>query len=333
MAKARNLQVHSIEPHAKSLESFRRKAGSSDDRGGPRYVRPLEQITDLAGVRVIAYFLSDVTDFGRAIEEQFDVVERSDKSDVLEEEERFGYKSVHFLVKLRHSRTSLIEYAPFSGLTAEIQVRTVLQHAWAEIEHDIQYKATQALPREIRRRFMSLAGMLEVADREFAAIEFASADLRRQALDAVQSSRFAEVEITPEALKAYLDQKYGGDGRMKDWAYGWTARLLTKLGFETIEQVDKIVSDYNDDQVSRIVYSTRQGQLSRFELVLLAALGDKFIVGHPFYKGEDDDDWFVKSSRKQLERLRLGGIEPSSLTLTLVPSGADLTAGATPLAL
>jgi ppGpp synthetase/RelA/SpoT-type nucleotidyltranferase len=49
-------------------------------------------------------------------------------------------------------------------------VRTILQHAWAEIEHDIQYKSARALPPALRRRLAALAGLLEIADREFQAI-------------------------------------------------------------------------------------------------------------------------------------------------------------------
>jgi ppGpp synthetase/RelA/SpoT-type nucleotidyltranferase len=96
-------------------------------------------------------------------------MEKSDKAQALLEDEKFGYASIHYLVRLKVNRTDLSEYSRFKGLVAEIQVRTILQHAWAEIEHDIQYKS--AIPSSIRRRFMSLAGMLEIGDREFQAIQ------------------------------------------------------------------------------------------------------------------------------------------------------------------
>jgi hypothetical protein len=56
-------------------------------------------------------------------------------------------------------------------LVAEIQVRTILQHAWAEIEHDTRYKAVDVAPTAIARRFVALAGLLEIADREFQALQ------------------------------------------------------------------------------------------------------------------------------------------------------------------
>ena len=58
----------------------------------------------------------------------------------------------------------------------EIQIRSILQHAWAEIEHDLCYKNSTPLPRKIKRRMYRLAGVLELADKEFSAVKY---DLNR----------------------------------------------------------------------------------------------------------------------------------------------------------
>ena len=63
-------------------------------------------------------------------------------------------------------------YEPLRRLNASVQIRTVLQHAWAEFEHDIRYKGV--VPDEhafdLDRRFTLAAGLLGLADREFSAI-------------------------------------------------------------------------------------------------------------------------------------------------------------------
>ena len=166
--KKRRIKVHSVQHRAKEASSFGHKAAtpSETDPDAPKYPDPLKQITDLAGIRVITHFPSTLSDIDRLLSDEFTVVERSDKGKELIEEERFGYQSVHYLVCIRSERTRLAEYERFAGATAEIKVRTILQHAWAEIEHDIQYKSSTTIPAEIRRRFaLALAGMLEVADR------------------------------------------------------------------------------------------------------------------------------------------------------------------------
>jgi ppGpp synthetase/RelA/SpoT-type nucleotidyltranferase len=301
------VQFHTLESRAKTVDSFARKAAkpSAENPNAPKYTEPLSQITDLAGVRIITFFLEDVPAFEELINKEFEVIEKTDKSDLLEKEERLGYHSVHYIVSLGDQRLTLPEYSRFRGLKAEIQVRTILQHAWAEIEHDVQYKGQQALPAQIRRRFMTLAGLLEIADREFQEIQEEDARLRRNAKKAVESGNLSQVEITSEALKAYLDRKYGPDGRMTSAAYGYTARLLHRLGFIDLDQVEAAIRGYDDDQVSRLLTNTRQGQLTRLDLVLLAALGQHYIENHPMSRdGQYRQEW-----QQDLEKLQHAGIE------------------------
>jgi len=108
----------------------------------------MTQITDLAGVRVITFFPRNLSDVCTCIDSEFDVAEKKDKGEELVAEGRFGYQSIHYLVQLGVTRTALPEYKKFEGFTAEIQVRTILQHAWAEMEHDIQYKSVAAIPKQ-----------------------------------------------------------------------------------------------------------------------------------------------------------------------------------------
>lgn len=303
------IKVHSIQHRAKSLESFGDKARlpAEDNPNQPRYEVPLAEIRDLAGVRVITFFPSTESGVDRIITNEFEVVEKTDKSEVLNREERLGYHSIHYLVKLRRNRRGLPEYARFTDLVAEVQVRTILQHAWAEIEHDIQYKAASALPLQIRRRFMTLAGVLEIADREFQAIEDDSRRLKEEARESVAAGQLGHVEITPDALKTYLDRKFGPDGRMAEWSYDWDARRLQGMGFRDLQQLDEAISPYDDDQVSRLVHGTRQGQLTRLDDVLLAAMGDGYRRRHPW--ATSGNEWFDRSIDRRLAALRAGGIE------------------------
>ncbi|MFE6593791.1 GTP pyrophosphokinase family protein [Streptomyces sp. NPDC057781] len=304
------IYTHSITSRVKSIESFSKKAGrqSRENPGTPKYSDPLRQITDLSGVRVITFFLSTVRDVERVIRREFEIIERIDKSKLFEKEQRLGYQSFHYLVKLRENRNALPEYAKFSDLVAEVQVRTILQHAWAEIEHDIQYKATYALPIEIKRRFMALAGLIEIADREFQAIEEKDRELIQTARSSVAQGALGGLEITPDALKAYLDRKYGADGRVSPYTYSWAVDLLNALGFKDLAEVDKAVAGFNDSEISRIVYGSRQGQLSRFEDVLLVALGEQYIEKHLWNRG-NEDDWFPPAARVKMEKLTAAGVE------------------------
>jgi ppGpp synthetase/RelA/SpoT-type nucleotidyltranferase len=147
-----------VTSRAKSLVSFAEKI----IRPGKHYADPLGEVTDLCGVRVIVHTLRDVVRVGEAIkaEKSFHVVAQhsEDKRDRLLRDDRFGYLSVHYVVARPGSP---------GELRAEIQVRTVLQHAWADVEHELCYKNRFRLPVELRREFGRLAAILEDADEDF----------------------------------------------------------------------------------------------------------------------------------------------------------------------
>ncbi len=299
--KQNHIHVNWVNSRAKDPESFRRKAASpsSDDPAVPKYNDPLRQITDLAGVRVIAFFKGTLPEIDQIISSEFDVLERSDKTEALIEEERFGYQSIHYLVKLNVPRRDLPEHRDFKDGIVEIQVRTILQHAWAEIEHDIQYKSTVVIPAEIKRRFMALAGLLELADREFQDIHVEDQRITREARESLTRGDL-NVEITPDVLEAYLNENLGTDRRMTPTSYEWAARVLKSLGFGTLAQVASCIDGYDDDQLSQIAVAYKQGQTTRFEHMLLAGMGTVFIERHPFSK----EPWWESVQREYLEKFR-----------------------------
>ncbi|MFW6251845.1 MAG: GTP pyrophosphokinase [Halanaerobium sp.] len=153
---------HSIESRVKSIESFREKAA----RG--KYSDPVNEITDLTGIRIITLFEKEIHQISDIIKNLFKIDYRrsEDKSDLLEAD-KMGYKSIHYIAELSADKIERTELEKFSGLKFEIQIRSILQHAWAEIEHDRNYKFKGELPKNLQRRFYALAGMLEIADREF----------------------------------------------------------------------------------------------------------------------------------------------------------------------
>lgn len=162
---------------AKGATSLRRKL---ELRGKQRGVDLIavdaleDEIKDLAGCRVVFYTNSDVTRLigSGLIQDNFEVIEtklhhpRYDAADPVE-----LYVSNHYLVILRPERLALPEYARFAGMRCEIQIQTILNHAWAEMARDTIYKepdlntfGTRALDAiktrmgRIARKYLSPAG-------------------------------------------------------------------------------------------------------------------------------------------------------------------------------
>jgi ppGpp synthetase/RelA/SpoT-type nucleotidyltranferase len=309
--EASHIKVHSIDQRAKTEESFGDKAAraSDEDSSAPKYRSPLTEVQDMAGCRVITFFVKDVELVRAVIDREFVVHEMKNRSSRLRGVGKPGYESYHFIVGMNQSRLALPEYARYKAMIAEIQVRTILQHAWAEIEHDVQYKSVDALPSEIGQRFMSLAGLIEIGDREFQAIADAHEEVRKATTVSLEAGRPEEVELTAESLKSYLDRKMGPDGRMASWSYDWSTRMLRRLGFRNLGQLDECIKGYDDDQVSRVLWGSRQGQLTRLEGVLLAGMGaEQYLSRHPFTSSTGTESWFPAKVTREATRLASAGI-------------------------
>lgn len=170
LAAQPGLKIHSVEMRLKSRQSLAHKLARPDRDYGD-----LWEVTDLVGLRVITYFEDAVDRVAEVIERRLPV----DLSHSIDKRRRrepgaFGYRSLHYVCRLGEGGRGASESD--SGVLlperarCEVQVRTVLEHAWAEIEHDLGYKAPAAVPEPVRRRLDRLAGLLELADQEFVAI-------------------------------------------------------------------------------------------------------------------------------------------------------------------
>ena len=162
-----NIQIHSISSRTKGIDNLDEKV----KRKGKKYAK-LSNVTDLSGIRIICYFSDQVDEVAKIIENNFLISNESsiDKRKTLDPD-KFGYLSLHFVAKLSDERSKLLEYKRFKYFECEIQIRSILQHAWAEIEHDLGYKSSIEIPRDVKRRFYRLAGLLELADDEFKRIK------------------------------------------------------------------------------------------------------------------------------------------------------------------
>lgn len=134
-------RLQQVKDRAKQPTSLRKKL---EERGIATTTMLENDIKDLAGCRVIFYTNSDVTRFINSgiIEQNFEVIEvKLHHPQRVVEDVTELYISNHYLVRLLPERIALPEYAHFAGMRCEIQIQTILNHAWAEMAHDTIYKA------------------------------------------------------------------------------------------------------------------------------------------------------------------------------------------------
>ena len=187
--KEAGIHLASIESRIKTEDSLEGKL----ERKGNKY-KSLADITDILGVRLITYYIDDVDKVATAIERLFDVDwENSIDKRKLHDIDSFGYLSLHYVCKMKDF--------PYRF---EIQMRTVLQHAWANLDHDTGYKSGVEIPKRYMRSMSRLAGMLELIDEEFSRIRSELTDYRRKIHKLVSSGNLDEVPLDGDSFRSFL---------------------------------------------------------------------------------------------------------------------------------
>jgi ppGpp synthetase/RelA/SpoT-type nucleotidyltranferase len=105
--------------------------------------------------------VSDIKKISDFIKKEFIVLESEDKEESLKVDQ-FGYRSFHFVVKIKNDWLKAPIYRELVGMKAEIQVRTILMHAWAEIQHKLAYKREEHIPDQFKRNLHILTRIVQL---------------------------------------------------------------------------------------------------------------------------------------------------------------------------
>ena len=200
LLKTNNIDVLDVCYRVKPFDSFREKI---EIKG---YENPFEEVEDLCGLRIVCYYLSDLKKIDKIITDEFEVKESLDKTGILEPDQ-FGYRSFHYIVKLKKKWLEVPNYRGLEDLKAEIQIRTVLMHAWADIEHKLAYKAKEQIPEQFRRKLCQLSALLEIADEQFDVLKQEKEKLKHNLI--TQKLGISEFDTSQplnlDTLQAFLD--------------------------------------------------------------------------------------------------------------------------------
>ena len=140
------LLVAAIESRVKAYDSL---AGKLELKG--QKYKSLADITDILGLRVITFYIDDVDKVASAVEKLFEIDwENTIDKRKIHEIDSFGYLSLHYICSV-----------PGFPYRFEIQMRTLLQHAWANMDHDTGYKSGVEIPKRYLRN-MSRSAVWQV---------------------------------------------------------------------------------------------------------------------------------------------------------------------------
>jgi putative GTP pyrophosphokinase len=195
------IEFSTITYRAKTLNSFLEKIQRKN------YQDPIAEITDFAGVRVVCLYVDDLHKLENIVTENFEVVGKVDKL-TNRKSDQFGYGAIHFHVRLGRNFSGA-RYDDLKDLVCEIQTRTVLQDAWAIIDHHLVYKNESSIPTILRSRLNSLAKNFETVDDEFKNIRSEREDyLRDIERSETNSEAFLENELNLDSFVRYAKWKF-----------------------------------------------------------------------------------------------------------------------------
>jgi len=224
----------SVSHRVKQLDRFLEKIA----RKG--YHRPFKQTKDLVGIRIVCFFQSDVSRIADLLSQEFNVIRDRNKEEALPPTQ-FGYRSHHLLLRINRDWGRSPNYRGLEGFVVEIQIRTVLMHAWAEIEHRLAYKRKEHIPGQFRRKFSMLSAKLEEADEQFEELASAIADLKGEIREqtAKKSSFDRNLTLNLDTLQAFLDIQHPDDHRSMRQTRALLDELLSRK-----KTIGDLVDDY-----------------------------------------------------------------------------------------
>lgn len=234
----RELKPAALFGRTKTTDSFREKMRRK------QYTNPLSEVTDLAGVRLVCLYDDDREAAVQVISSALTVVDHMDKTLELGVD-KMGYVGSHLVIELGPTYSGA-RYNDIASLKCEVQVRTVLQDAWALISHHLVYKSELSMPNRIRRDLNNVSSLLEIAQGIFDTAR----DRRAAYLGQIRNKEdrpdeFLSQPLDHDTLLAYTIWKFPGLP-VSDY---WHNRMLMDLDFTrypNLRSIDDVVASTRD---------------------------------------------------------------------------------------
>lgn len=190
-------------PYSEIKSRIKETKSAVEKQRSKKYEAPMLEMTDLVAFRIIVFLESDVEKVEAILRSTFEIDEKNCIDKRKKSVDQVGYRSLHLVCSLGDDRKSVPEYSALCGSKFEVQIRTALENAWAEIEHKQNYKGENALPESLQRRLMIVAGALELVDKEFSNIVNEATQYTRELTKSTES--VLEDRISTTSAETFLE--------------------------------------------------------------------------------------------------------------------------------
>jgi len=213
----------------------------------------LDEIHDLAGIRIVTLFKKDNDKTAEVIEKTFKIISKEDKQLKLSKNQ-FGYGSIHYIVEMPGEWSTMPSVKMLVGLRAEIQLRTIAQHAWAAVSRVLTYKEENQIPVPIQRSINRAAALLELVDLEFTRV----LDERSKYLESI-NPLVGDFSLNNDVLKTIARNVFPVENMDGDEDFSEVLDEMTTFGvvssLDLINRIkNKLVEVLKEDKKHKAVY-------------------------------------------------------------------------------
>ena len=223
---------------------------------GDKY-KDIFDITDIVGFRAVTFYIDDVDKVASVLERHFEIDwDNSVDKRRLQEIGNFGYRSLHYICRLPQYLYRDENNPMLNEIRFEVQMRTVLQHAWANMNHDTGYKSGVEVPKVYLRSMSRLAGMLDLVDDEFSRIRRELADYKRKVQSLIASGNLDEVPLDGDSFRSFLTLKPFdslnrriaslNQAEIQESSLQGFLPLFTGMGLKTLGDVTRLIKEYSE---------------------------------------------------------------------------------------
>ena len=235
----------------------------------------INEMQDLVALRVITYLKSDAKKIANLIEQEFNVDKKltKDHSKSLKVDQ-VGYRGKNYVVKLSDSRKSALEWRNYSDIKFEIQVHTILEYAWSEIQHDRNYKFSGKLPLDVSRKFHLLAGSLDLLDLNFDELCEKVDNYESYVIDNINFGKLENIDLNTISLGVLLSNKFKDKKLVSEFEEEDYLKIANLLGITDFKKMGEIIDSFPFEEYIKVQIGISFSDLMRD--ILIITFGDKF---------------------------------------------------------
>lgn len=248
-----------LEYRVKSLESILEKIERNKLE-----INSLTEINDLAGIRIITLFRSDMEKIKNSIEKEFTIHRCEDTSERLQDNQ-FGYESIHLEISMPNEWCLAPNLRAYKELKTEIQIRTLSQHNWAVMSHLLQYKQEKDVPIPLKRSINRVAALLETVDNEFERLLQERETYKRSINieNGTSNESNSTEKLNVENLQIILDNKLPPENKLSGERYSILLKELNHFKINNTKELIDLIENHKEYALNQDLKRVQEEQLEK----------------------------------------------------------------------